>query len=79
MISSWRDFPPAPPRKQEPEPDPHIWDGVTQEQNASMTKNADGIKTIVTSIIDHMPAEQRSMLEDHQKSREASGQEAKVK
>lgn len=78
MISTWREFPPSPPSPKEPQPEPHIWDGVTVDQNSSMTNTAEALKTTVTSLIDHLPAEQQSTLHNRQMTREQSGREAKV-
>lgn len=80
MISTWREFPPSPPKQQEaPQSQPHIWDEVTVDQNAAMSKSADALKTTVTSIIDHLPADQQSTLKNYQTMREQSGSEARVK
>lgn len=78
MISTWREFPPSPPRQKEPTPEPHIWDDVTVDQNASMAKSAEALKTTVTSIIDHLPAEQQSTFQNYQATRMNAGKEAKV-
>lgn len=79
MIASWRQMPPKPPQKQEPTPEPHIWDGVTMEQNASMTKSSEALRTAVTSMIEHLPAAQQSTFKNYQMMREQAGKEAKVK
>jgi len=79
MITTWRQFPPSPPQQQEPpQPEPHIWDGVTVDQNASMAKSATALNSTVTSIIDHLPADQQSTMHNYQAMREKAGREAKV-
>lgn len=78
MISTWREFPPRPPTRQEPQPDPHIWDEVTIAQNSSMANSAEALKTTITSMVDHLPADQQSTLHNYQDSRIQSGREAKV-
>jgi hypothetical protein len=78
MISSWREFPPSPATPEPPSPEPHIWDGVTLDQNASMTKSNMEMSTTIHSMIDHMPAEQQSTFANYQKTREENGREAKV-
>lgn len=77
MISSWRTSPPSPPRQAPPQKEPHIWDQVTVEQNAKMTKSTEDTNTLVTSMIDHMPPEQQSAFKNYQASRankDASGE-----
>lgn len=78
MITSWRPMLPSPPQQQEPPPEPHIWDGVTIEHNAAMTKSAESLNTTIVSIIDHLPADQQSTFKNYQTMREHFGKEAKV-
>lgn len=78
MITNWRPILPSPPVQKEPPPEPHIWDGVTTDQNASMAKSAEALNTTVTSIIDHLPADQQSTFKNYQATREHAGKEARV-
>ncbi len=80
MITTWREFPPAPSSPPPPPaPDPHIWDGVTEEQNANMAKANSEMTTMVRSMIEHLPPEQQSTFANYMKTREENGREAKVK
>jgi hypothetical protein len=78
MINGWRQFPARPAQQQEPQPEPHIWDKVTQEQNASMNENADKVMTIVQGLVQGLPPEQQSTLKNYNATRTNSGREAKV-
>ncbi len=79
MITGWRS--PAPPRPaspQEPQPEPHMWDGVTKEQLAKMNDAADKTASMVMAMAEGMPADQQSTMKNYQAMREASGRKAKV-
>lgn len=78
MIGSWRQNPPRPPRPKIPAPDPHIWDGVTVDQNANLAKHSEAMTSMVTGMIDDMPPEQASQYKSYTDAREASGKQAKV-